>query len=103
VQNGIIPDSLGQLLTAFVIISMALMPLLGKAADFIGKRLDVQEAVKAKEQWFSRENGGSIAYDVGTIDPSDAANMRMQMLPGRPMPPSLLGGGMTIPGGQQQW
>ncbi len=62
-QNGIIPNSLGQLLTASVIISMVLMPLLGKAADFYGKRLDVQEAVEVKEHWYSGENGASIAYD----------------------------------------
>ncbi len=81
---------------------MALTPLLGKAANFIGKRLDMQEGVEAKEQWFGRENGGSIAYNVGTIDPSDATDMRMQMPPGGPMPPLLSGGSMTIPGGQQQ-
>ncbi|KAL3808396.1 hypothetical protein ACHAXA_009837 [Cyclostephanos tholiformis] len=67
-QNGIIPDSLGKLLTASVILSMALTPLLGEAADYVGKKLDVQEAVETKEQWFGVENGKSIAYDVGDID-----------------------------------
>jgi hypothetical protein len=63
--------------------------------------LDVQEAAKAKEQWFGGENGGSITYDMGTINPSDATDMHVWMPLGGPMPPSMLGDGMTIPGGQQ--
>ena len=64
------PESLGQLLTASVIISMALTPLLGELAEYVGNKLDVQEAVEAKEQWFGGEDGSSIAYDVGIIDES---------------------------------
>lgn len=69
-QNNMFPESLGQLLTASVIISMALTPLLGELAEYVGNKLDVQEAVEAKEQWFGGEDGSSIAYDVGIIDES---------------------------------
>lgn len=69
-DKGIIPDSLGSLLTASVIISMALTPLLGEMADYIGKQLDVQEAQDVKEQWFGGENGNNIAYDVSIVDES---------------------------------
>jgi Ca2+-binding EF-hand superfamily protein/Trk K+ transport system NAD-binding subunit len=69
-QNNMFPESLGQLLTASVIISMALTPLLGELAEYVGNMLDVQEAVEAKEQWFGGEDGSSIAYDVGIIDES---------------------------------
>lgn len=67
-DNGIIPDSLGSLLTASVIISMALTPLLGEVAEYVGDRLDVQEAEEAKEQWFGGESGGQIDYDVSAVD-----------------------------------
>jgi hypothetical protein len=43
-----------------------------------------------------RREGGSIAYSVGTIDPSNATNMHVRMPTSRPMPPSLLGGGTMI-------
>ena len=69
-QNNMFPESLGQLLTASVIISMALTPLLGELAEYVGNKLDVQEAVEAKEQWFGGEDGSSIAHDVGIIDES---------------------------------
>ena len=36
---GVLPDTLAKLLTACVIISMALTPLLGEAAGYVGERL----------------------------------------------------------------
>lgn len=60
-KNGIIPESLASLLTASVIISMALTPLLGEIAEYVGNKLDVQEAEGTKEQWFGGEN---LTYDV---------------------------------------
>jgi len=66
-KNEIIPESLGSLLTASVIISMALTPLLGELAEYVGNKLDVQEAGESKEQWFGGENG-DIEYDVSTMD-----------------------------------
>lgn len=67
-DNGIIPDSLGSLLTASVIISMALTPLLGEVAEYVGDKLDVKDAEVMKEQWFGGENGDAIAYDVSVKD-----------------------------------
>lgn len=67
-KDGIIPESLGSLLTASVIISMALTPLLGEIAEYVGNQLDVAETEELKEQWFDGENGKSIAYDVSITD-----------------------------------
>jgi len=69
-ENGIIPETLGSLLTASVIISMALTPALGELADYVGTQLDVQEAEVVKEQWFGGEdkNGNNITYDVSITD-----------------------------------
>ncbi len=67
-DKGIIPDTLGSLLTASVIISIALTPFLGEVADYVGKQLDVKEAQDVKEQWFGGENGSSIEYDVSIKD-----------------------------------
>lgn len=66
-DNGIIPESLGSLLTASVIISMALTPLLGEVAEYVGEKLDVVEAEEAKEQWFGGD-AGDIEYDVSVTD-----------------------------------
>jgi hypothetical protein len=63
-DNGIIPSTLGKILTASVIISMALTPVLGEVAEFVGKRLDVQEAGTSVEQWFADE----LDYDVNSKD-----------------------------------
>lgn len=68
-DNGIIPESLGSLLTASVVISMALTPLLGEAAEYVGNWLDVAEAEEVKEQWFGGERG-DIEYDVNVVDES---------------------------------
>mmetsp|Transcript_1681 Transcript_1681/g.3722 ORF Transcript_1681/g.3722 Transcript_1681/m.3722 type:complete len:992 (-) Transcript_1681:66-3041(-) len=68
-DNGIIPDSLGSLLTASVIISMALTPLLGEVAEYVGNQLDVQEAEEIKDQWFGGEKR-DIDYDVSIKDDS---------------------------------
>ncbi|KAL7551728.1 hypothetical protein ACHAWF_014927 [Thalassiosira exigua] len=64
-DNGIIPDSLGSLLTASVIISMALTPLLGEVAEYVGKQLEVVEAEEQKEMWFG---GEGVEYDVSVKD-----------------------------------
>ncbi|KAL7480697.1 hypothetical protein ACHAW6_006362 [Cyclotella cf. meneghiniana] len=63
-DNGIIPATLGKILTASVIISMALTPVLGEVADFVGKKLDVQEAEVMVEQWFAED----LDYDISTKD-----------------------------------
>jgi len=68
-DNGIIPDSLGSLLTASVIISMALTPLLGEVAEYVGNQLDVQEAEESKDQWLGGEKN-DFAYDVSISDES---------------------------------
>lgn len=65
-ENGIINDELGSLLTASVIISMALTPLLGEIAEYVGNQLDVVEAEETKEQWFGDDGG--IEYDVSVMD-----------------------------------
>lgn len=67
-DNGIIPESLGSLLTASVIISMALTPALGELAEYVGNKLDVVEAEEAKETWFGEENEDRIDYDVNITD-----------------------------------
>ena len=67
-DSGIIDDNLGGLLTASVIISMALTPVLGEVAEYVGGKLDVQEAEGAKELWFNGERGDTINYDVSTLD-----------------------------------
>lgn len=68
-EKGIIPETLGSLLTASVIISMALTPALGEVAEYVGNRLDVEEAEVKKEQWFGGDdNGDKIEYDVGITD-----------------------------------
>mmetsp|Transcript_14462 Transcript_14462/g.30950 ORF Transcript_14462/g.30950 Transcript_14462/m.30950 type:complete len:1017 (-) Transcript_14462:85-3135(-) len=66
-ENGIIPDTLGSILTASVIISMALTPLLGEVADFVGKQLDVQDAANEKAQWLN-EDDYNFDYDISTQD-----------------------------------
>lgn len=63
-DNGIIPSTLGKILTASVIISMALTPVLGEVAEFVGGKLDVQEAEEQADQWFSNE----LEYDVNSAD-----------------------------------
>lgn len=66
-QNGIIPDTLGSILTASVIISMALTPLLGEVADYVGKQFDVLEAVDKKAEWFG-DDDSEFDYDVSATD-----------------------------------
>ena len=66
-DNGIIPDDLGKLLTASVIISMALTPVLGELAEYVGNKLDVVEAEEAKDQWFGGD-ANDIEYDVSVTD-----------------------------------
>lgn len=67
-QQGIIPESLGSLLTASVIISMSLTPFLGEVAEYIGKQLDVQEVGDMKESWFGEEKWEKLGYDVNVAD-----------------------------------
>jgi len=64
-ENKIIPETLGSLLTASVIISMALTPALGEVADFVGKQLDVQDAEEKKAEWFGDDD---FEYDVSVAD-----------------------------------
>jgi len=66
-DNGIIRDDLQSLLTASVIISMALTPLLGELAEYVGDKLDEAEAEETKGQWFG-EDADSIEYDVSVTD-----------------------------------
>lgn len=63
-DNGIIPTTLGKILTASVIMSMALTPVLGEVAEYVGGKLDVQEAEGLVDQWFSDE----LEYDVSSAD-----------------------------------
>lgn len=63
-DNGIIPTTLGKILTASVIMSMALTPVLGEVAEYVGGKLDVQEAEGIVDQWFSDE----LEYDVSSAD-----------------------------------
>ena len=60
-------------MTASVIISMSLTPLLGEVADYIGKQLDVVDAAKEKAQWFG-DDDLSFDYDVSTMDASRIAD-----------------------------
>ena len=68
-DSGIIDDNLGGLLTASVIISMALTPVLGEVAEYVGGKLDAQGAEESKELWFNGERDDTIIdYDVSTFD-----------------------------------
>jgi len=66
-DSGIIDDSLCGLLTASVIISMALTPVLGEFAEYVGGKLDAQGVEESKELWFNSERD-DIDYDVNTLD-----------------------------------
>lgn len=67
-DQGIIPETLGSLLTASVIISMSLTPFLGEVAEYVGKQLDVQSAGDLKEQWFGEEKWQDLRYDVSVVN-----------------------------------
>mmetsp|Transcript_13032 Transcript_13032/g.26424 ORF Transcript_13032/g.26424 Transcript_13032/m.26424 type:complete len:996 (+) Transcript_13032:121-3108(+) len=67
-DQGIIPETLGSLLTASVIISMSLTPLLGEVAEYVGKQLDVQLVGDLKEQWFGEEKWEDLRYDVSVVN-----------------------------------
>lgn len=67
-EQGIIPETLGSLLTASVIISMSLTPFLGEIAEYVGKQLDVQSAGDLKEQWFGEEKWEDLRYDVSVVN-----------------------------------
>lgn len=59
---GVLPESLAKLLTASVIISMSLTPLLGEAAEWIGVKFENLEATdRAKEDW-------ADDYDINLTD-----------------------------------
>merc|ERR1711966_244461 len=69
-EKGIIPDSLGSLLTASVIISMALTPLLGEVAEYVGDKLDIVEVDGPNSSAAATELGVDIEYDANTMDES---------------------------------
>jgi len=67
-EQGIIPETLGSVLTASVIISMSLTPFLGEVAEYVGKQLDVQSVGDLKEQWFGEEKWENLRYDVSVAN-----------------------------------
>lgn len=68
---GVLPDTLAKLLTAAVILSMALTPLLGDAAAWFGNQLDLLEK---EDETKTRANALFDAIDIdgsGGIDPDE--------------------------------
>ena len=63
-EQGIIPETLGNLLTASVIISMSLTPFLGEIAEYVGKHLEVQSVGDSKEEWVVEEKWEDLGFDV---------------------------------------
>ena len=82
---GLLPDTLAKLLTASVIISMSLTPLLGELAEFVGNTFDARErqseAEEAADKLFDAIDGDGD----GSISPEELRR-------------HLLGGGAEAPG-----